>query len=290
MWLVKVAIFLVIVAFFALRATRKDEHGERVLNIRWIATGVLSLIVALLFILPAFGTVDAGTRGVVLRFGALTGKTLEPGAYFLVPFVNTVEIMDVQNHAYTVEASAASKDLQVVKTKITVNYEAVPDQVGYIYEHYRRNFEVRILTPAVQETSKAATAMYNAEDLIAQRPLVKEKMEEFLGRRLLPTHQLTGLSITDFDFSPEFNSAIEAKVTATQNALTEKNNLAAVEYKAQQRVATATAEAEAIRIQAQAITQQGGAEYVNLKWVEKWNGAMPSVMAGEGSGFLMQIK
>ena len=30
----------------------------------------------------------------------------------------------------------------------------------------------------------------------------------------------------------------------------------------------------------QAITQQGGREYVNLKWVEKWNGNLPQTMLG----------
>ena len=42
----------------------------------------------------------------------------------------------------------------------------------------------------------------------------------------------------------------------------------------------ATAEAEAIRIQAQAIQSQGGAEYVNLKAIEKWDGGLPQYLGG----------
>ncbi len=36
------------------------------------------------------------------------------------------------------------------------------------------------------------------------------------------------------------------------------------------------AEAEAIRIKAQAIQQQGGKDFVQLKAVEKWNGVLPT--------------
>jgi hypothetical protein len=43
-------------------------------------------------------------------------------------------------------------------------------------------------------------------------------------------------------------------------------------------VAQAEAEARAIKIQAEAITQQGGQDYVALKAIEKWNGILPTQM------------
>ena len=55
-----------------------------------------------------------------------------------------------------------------------------------------------------------------------------------------------------------------------------KNKLAQVKYAAEKPVARAQAEATTIRIQAEAIQKQGGAEYVKLKWIEKWNGALPT--------------
>jgi regulator of protease activity HflC (stomatin/prohibitin superfamily) len=87
---------------------------------------------------------------------------------------------------------------------------------------------------------------------------------------------ITDVAIVDFNFSESFNKAIENKVTAEQNALAQKNQLEQVKYEAEQTVVKAKAEAEAIRIQAQAVTSQGGADYVKLKWVEKWNGTLPT--------------
>lgn len=49
-----------------------------------------------------------------------------------------------------------------------------------------------------------------------------------------------------------------------------------IKKEAEQRNAQAQAEAQAIKIQAEAITQQGGKDYVKLKTVEKWDGKLPA--------------
>ena len=53
-----------------------------------------------------------------------------------------------------------------------------------------------------------------------------------------------------------------------------------IRVEAQQKIAMAEAEARTIQIQAQAIKEQGGAEYVQLKAIEKWNGELPQVNGG----------
>ncbi len=57
-----------------------------------------------------------------------------------------------------------------------------------------------------------------------------------------------------------------------------KNKLEQVKFEAEQRVAKAKADAEAIQIQAKAITQQGGKDYVQLKAIERWDGKLPVQM------------
>jgi regulator of protease activity HflC (stomatin/prohibitin superfamily) len=91
------------------------------------------------------------------------------------------------------------------------------------------------------------------------------------------------LSITDFQFSPEFNKAIESKQTAEQLALKAKRDLDRIKVEAQQKIATAQAEAEALRIQRQVIS----AELIRLrqieaqmKAIEKWDGKLPNVTGG----------
>ena len=88
------------------------------------------------------------------------------------------------------------------------------------------------------------------------------------------------IQITNFKFSPSFDHAIEEKQTAEQQALKAKNDLERIKVEAEQKITLARAEALTIQIQAQAIKEQGGTEYVQLKAIEKWNGQLPQVTSG----------
>ena len=238
---------------------------------------VLGLVVLFIMINAfPFGTVGAGERGIRLRFNAPTGEVLSQGLYFRIPFVERVVKMDVQTQKIETDAVAYSKDLQTVDSKIALNYHLNPEQVKSLYTDIGVDYRERIVSPAIQESVKAATARFTAQELIDQRPLVKDAIKLQLTERLGGKYiSVDDFSIINFDFSSAYEKAIETKQIAQQEALAEKNKLEAVKFQADQRIAQAKAEAEAIRIQAEAITQQGGAEYVRLKSVEKWDGKLP---------------
>ena len=88
---------------------------------------------------------------------------------------------------------------------------------------------------------------------------------------------MDNFNVVNFAYSDQYSKAIEEKVTAQQNALTEQNKLAAVQFQAQQRKAQAQGEADAIKIQTQAISMNGGQSYLILKYIEKWNGQVALV-------------
>jgi regulator of protease activity HflC (stomatin/prohibitin superfamily) len=237
-------------------------------------------ILALTLLFSSFGAVSAGERGVKLRFKAVVG-TIDEGLYFKIPLIEKVKKMDVKVQKDEVEASAASKDLQTVSSKLAINFNLSPDHVANIYKSVGIDYKIRLIDPAVQESVKAATAKYTAEELITKRELVREDIKLALSERLKEYGiVIDQVNITNFDFSKSFNEAIEAKVTAEQSALAAKNKLEQVKFEAEQRIATAQAEAEAIRIQAAAVTSQGGKDYVSLQWIEKWNGTLPSTVLG----------
>lgn len=227
----------------------------------------------LLFAVTPFTQVDAGERGVVTRVGAYN-RTLEPGIHWMTPFVESVTKFDVRTLKEQAEASAASKDLQTVNATVAVNYNIDPEKVADLYVRIGSEYKARVIDPAIQEVVKAATAKYTAEELITKRAVVTDEIQVALKERLGASDiQVSTVSIVNFSFSESFNAAIEGKVTAEQNALASKNKLEQTKYEAEQRIAQAKGEAEAIKIQSQAISAQGGAEYVALKKIEKWNGA-----------------
>jgi regulator of protease activity HflC (stomatin/prohibitin superfamily) len=231
----------------------KDAKG-RIISIVGIVLVIASVIVG------SLTTIPAGHRGVVIRFSAVTGMILEEGLQTKLPFVDSVVKMSVQTQKYETGSSAVTNDLQDVSTTIALNWRLDPGAADEVYKTLGLEYIDRIAAPAVQETIKQITAQYNAEDLILKRAEVKNAITESLSTRLLERGIITEtVSITDFQFSETFTTAIEAKVAAQQAVLEARNKLERVKVEAEQREAQATGEANARIAKA-----QGEAQYIQI--------------------------
>lgn len=253
------------------------------------------VVVAIIFIMLPFTIIDAGERAVVTRVGNVD-RVLSAGIHWVTPIVEDVTKYDVRSQKDTVESSASSKDLQDVSATIAITYNVNPEKVGEIYRDIGTEYVARIIEPSIQESIKAATAKYTAEELITKREVVtNDILKNVKVATLARTHDaeyitITAIAITEFKFSASFNGSIEAKVKAEQDALTEKNKLEKIKYEAQQTIETAKAQAESIKIQAQAINSQGGADYVQLQAINKWNGILPAQMIPGGTVPFINLK
>ena len=263
---------------------------------KMIGQGVLAIII-LFVVFGSFGTISAGNVGVKTRFGKVIG-TVQPGLYFQLPILESVIPMDVQTQKDSTDASAASNDLQSVTTTVAINYHVEPVDAATIFANIGTDYAARIIAPAIQESIKSITANYTAEQLVTQREKVRDEILSLLTTKLQTYGvQTDTLNIVNFAFSQTFNDAIEAKVTAQQNALAAQNKLAQVQFEAQQTVATAKAQAEAIQIQTQAIQNGGGQSYVQLQAikvsqsaVDKWDGVLPTQMIPGGTVPFINLK
>lgn len=247
---------------------------------------LLVLILALLGGLLAFGSacavVPAGHRGVQLQASAVTGVVLNEGWHLQLPLLQRVEVMSVQTQAYHSKATAASRNLQAVDTEVTLTYRLDPLRVPEVYQNLGVAYESRIIAPAIQEKVKAVTAEFEAERLITERPRVRQEIEDSLRTYLQQFGiNVVAVQITNFDFSKEFNEAIEQKQVAEQRALTARNDLERIRIEAEQRITQAKGEAEAIRIQGEAL--QNNPRLVELEAVKRWDGRLPVTNLGGGA-------
>lgn len=242
-----------------------------------LVLGFLVLVFVIICLFSMFDSVGTGERGVVTHVGRVTGEIKGEGVYVVIPFYTEVISMNVQVQKEEAEASAASKDLQDVRTKVAVNYNLDPAKVDKLYQETQKDYKERLVVPAIQEVVKSATAQYTAEELITKRGDVKAVMTARLSEKLTPYGiSIRDVNIVDFSFSQSFNAAIEAKVTAEQTALAEKNRLETIKYQAQQNIERAKGEAESIRIQSQALTEQP--QFLEKMAIEKWDGKLPQTM------------
>ncbi len=255
------------------------------------ATQMVKMAVLIIFVLAIIGTVfgsfyiiDAGDRGVLLTWGRPAPYAVEPGLHFKTPWMQSVEIFDVKTQKYEIDASAASKDLQTVSTRIAVNYRLRPDAVPIIYTELGHYYADRIIQPAVQEVVKASTAKFSAEELITNRAAVKDMILKMLKERLAKSNiDVEEIAIINFEFSPAFKDAIEAKVTAEQQKLKAERDYQRTLIEANMTYVKADAEARALERQKSALTP----ELVELRKIEaqraaieRWDGHLPSATVG----------
>lgn len=244
-------------------------------NFLVFVAAVVLVLLAILAMLTVY-QVESGTRRLVFTGGSIT-DVADEGFHLKAPFIQRTVEVDITTQSTTVEnLSAASKDLQNVTSQINVNWRFDNSKLVEIYEATRLQVDTKIIQPRVKETLKAVTAKYTAEELIQRRQEVKSEIDAKLKEDLGKYHLITeDIQLTSFNFSKAFDDAIEAKQTEVQNALKAKNILERTKIEAEERIIRAKAEAEAIEIQARAIQSQGGQEYVQLKWIEKWSGNTP---------------
>jgi len=256
-----------------------------------VAVGLVAFV-----LLNSYTVIEAGTRGVLKNFGQIIG-VLGEGLHFRVPFISNVTVVDVKTQRYESNATAASRDLQIVSTQVVLNYRLDPTTVDTLVREIGLEFERRIVDPAVQEALKAATAQFTAEELITRRPEVSSAIRDVLESRLSARGILVeSVAITDFNFSEEFTRAIEAKQVAEQDALRAQNELRRAQIEAQQQVAraeaeakarleVARAEAEALRLQREVISPA----LLQLRFIERWDGVLPRFMGGGDSSSVLPM-
>ena len=246
-----------------------------------IAVIVFCAIVALGALISCFTVVEAGHTGVVMTFGAVSDNVLGEGIHFKVPFIQSVVMMNNRTQKTETQGSASSKDLQIISYVVAVNYRVNDSSSASLYQNVGMDYGSVIIVPAIQESIKAVTAQYTAEELITKRQSVGDQIKEALSEKIGQYGIAVEIfNIINFDFSEEFNAAVEAKQTAQQNALKAEQDLARIEVEAKQQITQAEAEAESIKLIQDALA--ASPDYVEyIKW-NKWNGELPTVMGDGG--------
>lgn len=290
MFFVFLGIVLIVVSFMLRRLHTQTSEKVNLTPWAWTTRAVAVLMIIGGTLASTIVIVPAGYRGVLLQFGAVRG-ILPEGVNLIMPYVNSVELLEVRTQKEASEATAASKDLQMVTTSLALNFHVDPSKVGNLYKNIGSDYKGRIIDPAVQESVKMVTAKFTAEELIKSRAAVKAEVELDIAQRLRAYDIIVepaGLSITNFNFSPEFNAAIEAKQVAQQEAEKQKYVLQKAELERQTEVTKARGISEAARLNAQALQAQGASKVLAREWIDKWDGHVPTVSSG-GNGVIIDI-
>jgi prohibitin 2 len=296
MFLIGLSIMVAIVAsgamYFVSLENRDRATGEYVTTYPMRKLAMLPyLLVVAVVAFESFTIVPPGHVGVQVTMGKTNlDQALPEGVSFVNP-ISSVRNVNVQlQRAELEQQNAGTKDMQQVHTDIVVNYRLTANMVPTIYKEFGLNVSDKVLGPATSEAFKTVTGQYTSEELITKREEVSGKILERLSNKVAPFDiTVSNISLVNFGFGKAYQDAIDAKMVATQSKLKAEQDLQRIEVEAKSRIAQAEGEAKAIQIQAQAIQSNGGAQYVQLQWIEKWNGQLPSTVVGADSKTLMNI-
>ena len=246
----------------------------------YLVGGLLFLVI--FGFLKPFVIVNAGERGVLMRFGSVQDKILDEGLHPIIPIVNTVRKLTVRVQKNDFNAEASSKDLQDIKMDVAVNWHIEPEAVNNIFQRVGDEAQIvfRIIDPAVSEVVKAATAKKTAEEIITLRTELKEEIDVQLKNRLTTQGiSVDAVSLVNISFSEEFAKAIEAKQIAEQEAKRAQFEALKAKQTAQATINLAEGQAKAQQLQRTTLTS----ELLQKQAIEKWDGKFPLVLGGDGA-------
>jgi regulator of protease activity HflC (stomatin/prohibitin superfamily) len=211
------------------------------------------------------------------------------------------------------EMSFNTQDGLTVYGDLSVSYHLDSSKVPQFYVKFRSDnieqFTHGFLRNVARDSINRTGSQYTVQEIMGEK-----KSELELKSRMDLQAQVNdiGVEIDQFGFigSPRppqsVIDSINAKVQAQQIAVQKQNELvqaqadaaktvAAAEGQAKAQIAIANGEAESNRLRAASISEniiKWQQLAVTDRWIEKWNGAMPSVQSGGGAppGLLLDVK
>lgn len=243
-------------------------------NANKIAVVVTTIIILFVLLLSSVTTINTGEVGIRVRFGKVVNSSTSEGINFKIPFIEKMEKMNIKVQKTELDVSSASSDLQDVNMSIAVNYRVNAEDAKNLYKKVGQNYKNTVLEPSIKESIKAVVSQYSAEELITKRTEVSKKCLDTLQSKV-EKYGITieDFNITNFNFSDEFNKAIEEKQVAEQKVLTAKQELEREKIEAEKKIVAAKAEKEANELKEKSLTDN----IIKEKFINKWNGQLPKV-------------
>ncbi len=261
-----------------------------------------TIIVSLIILTSAVYTVNEGHIGIVKRFSEAK-EQVNPGLHFKVPFIDSVEEIEVRTRKNEERMASSTKEQMPVTISVSVNWTVDKTAALELFRQYGglSQFESRILDPRFRSATKDVIPRFDAEKLIQDRATAIQAIEANLIEEMkeFPV-TVDNIQIENIQLPAKYLTSIETKQTEKNLAAAEEHKLARQNLEAQRDVntakakadgirAVAIAEAEAIRIkglaEAEAITAKAKALgnnplIVKLTEAQNWDGKLPATMLG----------
>lgn len=274
------------------------------------------IIVGVIILVSCTTTVPAGYVAVQYDInGGVKDEVLSQGWHIVPPTTKTTLYTVGIEQSYLTAGnngdsekdesfSASSSEGKAMLIEMTFTYQYQPESVTNVFTRFKGQSgkEVRdsFIKPNIISWTKEVVARYKVSDILGEeRANVNIALTDYLSEKFEKYGiTIANVSLSNIEVDDETRKAINAKITAQQNAETQainnQTNIDKADAEAQVKLKQAQAEADAKKIRAEAEAKANELLQKSLtdkilrqEYIDKWNGELPNIMAGDDSVNLM---
>lgn len=274
--------------------------------------------IVIFFITTTIVKIGAQDAGVLVTPNGVNENVLHTGWHVIAPW-NNVFIMDKTVWVYTCAQSvkegnkpdadaiwAPTKDGIKLGFDVSVSWKIVADQANWIYSNISENdggstgrylwLEENVIRPKLKSAMALTVSnftpieAYSTKRQEIQDMITKRMRDEVKGYKLI----IEQVDMREVFYNKEYETAINAKKLAEQEVLrlvevTKQKEEQLKQSSIDKDIAIQLAEGEAKALQIKGTSIAQNPKIIELEWINKWDGALPTYMMGSGQGIMMNL-
>lgn len=260
-----------------------------------IATGA-ALFLGFILVLSSWVNIPQGTVGVVFdkSKGGVLPQTMGQGWHMRKPLVQWIQEYPVALRTYNALGIGEGADKesnainlptaegQHIQQDISVVYNVLPDKASYVFDKFKgadiEDIEVTFIRRMVVSVANNIAGKYSIMEIYGPK---KSEVQQKMFDALQPEMNRWGFNLDRVNlgaskFPDTIEAALQQKVQAQQQAESAKFKLEQAEIDKKSAIALAEGQSRANELLQASLTPK----LVNLKWIEKWNGSLPTYVMG----------
>lgn len=276
--------------------------------------GGLAIVILLSFVV----LIDAQQVGVLVTPSGVKDQELHTGWHVVAPW-NEVHKMDKTVWVYTCANAtnegtqpnadaiwAPTKDGIKVGFDVSVSWRITPEEASWIYQNVTENdggnsgrylwLEDNVIRAKLKSALALTVSNYTPIEVYStkreeiQHGVVDRMKREILQYKLI----LDQIDLREVYYNPEYESAINAKKLAEQEVMrlvevTKQKEEQLKQAEIDKNIAIQKAEGEAKALQIKGNSLSMNPKIIQLEWINKWDGKLPTYMMGNGQGVILNL-
>ena len=252
--------------------------------------------------LAACTQIDTGNIGVESTLGQVKKETLPPGVYFTM-FKRVTEVSAKELRLSLEDLKPQTRDkITLADLDVDIFYQIDPAKASEIMTkwpgdtaEFKGEDGARVgnnyVTRQAREAIYNAIAQYGSDTVHTERVAIAAQvvkslqadLDESAGKGMF---FVRSANVRNLVTDPALEEAIKQAANRNFQIAAKQKEVELARAEAERKRVEAQGEADAIRLRASAISAQGGADYVQLKAIEKWDGKLPQTNAGGVTPFI----